>query len=68
MGQIALAALKAINCDTCAKYVCNACKVHSKCSSCCEFDVETTEVAVVSDTDSSMSVEVNGCLNFHQRK
>ena len=68
MGQIALAALKAINCDTCAKYVCNACKVHSKCSNCCEFDVETTEVAVVSDTDSSMSVEVNGCLNFHQHK
>ena len=68
MGQIELAALKAINCDTCAKYVCNACKVHSKCSNCCEFDVETTEVAVASDTDSSMSVEVGGCMNFHKHK
>ena len=67
MGQIALAALKAINCDTCAKYVCNACKIHSKCSNCCEFDVETEKVEL-SDTDSSMSVEVNGCMNFHKHK
>lgn len=67
MGQIALAALKAINCDTCAKYVCNACKVHSKCSNCCEFDVETEKVEL-SDTDSSMSVEVGGCMNFHKHK
>ena len=29
MGQIALTALKAINCDNCAKYVCNACKAVS---------------------------------------
>ena len=67
MGQIALTALKAINCDTCAKYVCNACKIHSKCSNCCEFDVETEKVEL-SDTDSSMSVEVNGCMNFHKHK
>ena len=67
MGQIALTALKAINCDTCAKYVCNACKIHSKCSNCCEFDVETKKVEL-SDTDSSMSVEVNGCMNFHKHK
>ena len=67
MGQIALAALKAINCDTCAKYVCNACKVHSKCSNCMECDLETEKVEL-SDTDSSMSVEVGGCMNFHKHK
>ena len=67
MGQIAVAALKAINCDTCAKYVCNACKVHSKFSNCCEFDVETEKVEL-SDTDSSMSVELGGCMNFHKHK
>ena len=35
---------KAINCQECSRYVCNACAVHSKCSGCCEVDVETTEV------------------------
>lgn len=67
MGQVVLTALKAINCDTCAKYVCNACKIHSKCSDCCEIDVTTTEIPL-SDTDSSMSVEVGGCMNFHKHK
>ena len=67
MGQIALAALKAINCDNCAKYVCNACKVHSKCSDCCDLSIETEKVEL-SDTDSSMSVEVGGCINFHKHK
>ena len=66
MGQIALAALKAINCDTCAKYVCNACKVHSKCSGCCEVDVETTEIELPADSDSEMSVEVEGCCHFNK--
>ena len=31
MGNVVVSALKVINCDTCAKYVCNACKVNSKC-------------------------------------
>ena len=29
MGNFVVSALKVINCDTCAKYVCNACKVNS---------------------------------------
>ena len=65
MGNVA-SILKVINCDTCAKYVCNACKVHSKCSGCCEIDVETTEVELPADSDSEMSVEVDGCCRFNK--
>ena len=66
MGNFVVSALKVINCDTCAKYVCNACKVHSKCSGCCEFDVETTEVELPKDDDSEISVEVDGCFSMHK--
>ena len=66
MGNIVVSALKVINCDTCAKYVCNACKVHSKCSGCCEIDVETTEIELPADSDSEMSVEVGGCCHFNK--
>ena len=66
MGNFVVSALKVINCDTCAKYVCNACKVHSKCSGCCEVDVETTEIELPADSDSEMSVEVEGCCHFNK--
>ena len=66
MGNFVVSALKVIKCDTCAKYVCNACKVHSKCSGCCEIDVETTEIELPADSDSEMSVEVGGCCHFNK--
>ena len=67
MGNFIVSALKVINCSDCAKYVCNACKVHSKCSDCCEIDVETTEVDVAPDDDSNVvSVEVEGCCSVHK--
>ena len=65
MGNVA-SILKVINCDTCAKYVCNACKIHSKCSDCCFLDIETTEVEVSQDSDSDISVEVQGCFHFNK--
>ena len=66
MGNFIVSALKVINCSDCAKYVCNACKVHSKCSDCCEIDVETTEVDVAPDDDSNVSVEVEGWCSMHK--
>ena len=66
MGNFVVSALKVINCTDCAKYVCNACKVHSRCSGCCEVDVETTEVEIPKDSDSEVSVEVEGCCSFHK--
>ena len=66
MGNFVVSALKVINCDTCAKYVCNACKVHSKCSGYCELDVETTEVEIPKDSDSDISVEVDNCCSMHK--
>ena len=66
MGNFVVSALKVINCTDCAKYVCNACKVHSKCSGCCEIDVETTEVELPQDSDSDISVEVQGCCTIQK--
>ena len=36
----------ALRCDSCAKYVCNSFRVHSKCGECCELDVETDEISI----------------------
>ena len=48
MGQLIttqfVETLKVINCEACAKYVCNAMHIHSKCSECCECDFETEEI------------------------
>ena len=67
MGNVVVSALKVINCDTCAKYVCNACKVNSKCSGCCELSIETEEIEIPKDDDSEMSVEVEGCCHVNKK-
>ena len=67
MGNVVVSALKVINCDTCAKYVCNACKINSKCSGCCELSVETEEIEIPKDDDSEMSVEVEGCCHVNKK-
>ena len=54
-----------MNCEVCAKYVCNACSVHSKCSGCCEVSVETQEVEIKSDNDSE-DIEFTGCCTYHK--
>ena len=66
MGNFIVSALKVINCDSCSKYVCNAMKVQSKCSDCCEIDVETEEIEIPKDDDSDISVEVEGCCSVHK--
>ena len=67
MGNFVVSALKVINCDTCAKYVCNACKVHSDCANCCHLDIETTEIELPKDSDSDISVEVEGCCHVNKK-
>ena len=67
MGNFVVSALKVVNCDTCAKYVCNACKVNSKCSGCCELSFETEEIEIPKDDDSEMSVEVEGCCHVNKK-
>ena len=62
MGNVA-SILKVINCDTCAKYVCNAMSINSKCSDCCSFSLKTEEIEVSQDSDSDISVEVQGCFS-----
>ena len=65
MGNVA-SILKVINCDTCAKYVCNAMSINSKCSDCCSFSLKTDAVEISQDSDSEISVEVQGCLHFNK--
>ena len=65
MGQIS-SVVKALSCDSCAKYVFNAFHCHSSCLDCCEFDVETTEVDLPED-NSQYSVEVEGCCEARSR-
>jgi hypothetical protein len=48
MGEAA-SVIKALSCQDCARYVCNACRFHSKCSQCCDLEWETEEVALPDD-------------------
>jgi hypothetical protein len=58
--------VKALSCQDCARYVCNAMHCHSTCLGCCEFDIETTEVDIPDD-NSAYSVEVGGCFGVHSK-
>ena len=59
MGQV-IPIVKALGCNDCAKYVCNACHVKSKCSECCEVDMETDEISVKSHSSGSLSADCCG--------
>ena len=69
MGNIA-SILKVINCESCceycSKYVCNAMSINSKCSDCCSFSLKTEEIEVSHDSDSDISVEVEGCCHVNK--
>ena len=69
MGAAGVASiLRAFDCECCsdcAKYVLNDFRLHSKCSDCCEFDIETDEVAIPAASDSEHEqLEVEGCLRW----
>ena len=66
MENFVVAALKIINCTDCAKYVCNACKVHSRCSGCSEIDVATTEMELSKEDDNEINAEVEGCCHINK--
>ena len=59
MGEVA-SVIKAFSCESCSKFVFNACRCHSSCGDCCEVEFETTEVQLPDD-DSQYSVQVLGC-------
>jgi hypothetical protein len=59
MGQVP-AILKALSCDSCAKYVLNDCRCHSSClEGCCDFEFETQATELSRDQD--IEIEVIGC-------
>ena len=69
MGQVASVlpgVVKALSCQECARYVCNSMDVKSKCSDCCEFELETNEIEI-SDDNSQCSVEVEGCCEARSK-
>ena len=58
MGQ-ATSLLRALSCDSCARYVCNSMHCHSTClEGCCDFEFETTPTELSRDT---IEIEVIGC-------
>ena len=59
MGEVA-SVIKALSCESCARYVCNAMHCKSKCRDCCEIDFVTEQIELPDD-DSTHSVEVDGC-------
>ena len=65
MGNQLAAITKAINCEVCAKYICNACTVHSKCSGCCDLSIETQEIEIKSGSDTE-DIEFTGCCSYHK--
>ena len=56
MGQVIPSIIKALSCETCAKYVCNSMDLKSQCSDCCDFEVHTNEV--VADDSSEISIDI----------
>ena len=65
MGQAA-SILKAFSCESCAKYVCNAMDIKSKCCDCCDFEFQTDKVEVADD-NSELSIEVGDCCELHDK-
>ena len=57
MGQAA-SIIKAFSCEACAKFVCNAMDVKSRC--CDDFEFQTERVDLPDDI-SEYSIEVEGC-------
>ena len=51
---------RSLSCHDLTKYVLNACKFHSKCSECCDIDMETTEVK--DDEKHEEEIECNDCF------
>jgi len=48
-------------CNDCVKYVLNDCEIHSECSECCKFDVETHKVDIPpSDDDIGVDITREG--------
>ena len=58
--------VKALSCQDCARYVCNAMDIKSSCCQCFSCELETSEVAIADDS-SEISVEVDGCFEAHSR-
>ena len=69
MGEASsiIAALGGCGCckavESCNKYTLNACHLSSRCSDCCEFDIQTEEIPL---SDSEEEFEA-GCLSYHHK-
>ena len=72
MGEVA-SVIKALSCDSCAKYVCNGANLHSQCCSeedGCNCDMSTEATAIQSGED-DIEIEMDGddqwCCNCFLR-
>ena len=71
MGEAFIKGLASMNCghtcESCAKYVCNACRFHSKCCACVEVEIVTEEIDPFPDHVSEVSLSVDDCCAFHSK-
>ena len=58
MGQVIPSVIKALSCETCAKYVCNSMDLKSHCSDCCDFELHTSEIDISDDDVSEISIDI----------
>ena len=59
MGQ-ATSILRALSCDSCARYVCNSMHCHSSClEGCCDVEFQTDATELSRDAD--IEIEFIGC-------
>jgi len=57
MGQVAQV-VRALSCESCARFVCNACTVDSTCCDLCTLHVETEKIDLPESDD---EIDIPGC-------
>ena len=63
MGEVA-SAVKALSCDSCAKYVCNSASIHSQCcdeEDSCNCDVKTEATKLEAIEEEEVKIEMDSC-------
>ena len=71
MGQAAAvvsAFARCACCTDCARYVLNSGSCHSKCSECCELDIQTNEIEIASEppSEEEEELDVGGFIRYHR--
>ena len=58
--------LKILNCELCAKYVCNAMRLESDCCECWHFEYVTSEIEIQKEESDDEIIVGNCCSVKHK--